>query len=56
MTAFLRRFNAPYAVPIHDALLSERGRKLYLTQADSLGGADTCIRDLGSGEPQEFRA
>jgi L-ascorbate metabolism protein UlaG (beta-lactamase superfamily) len=56
MTAFLRRFNAPYAVPIHDALLSDRGRGLYLTQAGNLGGADTEIRDLANGEPQEFRA
>lgn len=56
MTAFLRRFNAPYAVPVHDALLSDRGRRLYLTQAGSLGGADTAIRDLSDGEPQEFRA
>jgi L-ascorbate metabolism protein UlaG (beta-lactamase superfamily) len=55
MTAFLRRFNAPYAVPIHDALLSERGRTLYLTQAANLGGHDTRIRDLAGGEPEEFR-
>ena len=55
MTAFLRRFNAPYAVPVHDALLSERGRTLYLTQAGNLGGPDTQIRDLAGGEPQEFR-
>ena len=52
MTAFLRRFNALYAVPVHDALLSERGRNLYLTQANSLGGPDTQIRDLGSGGPE----
>lgn len=50
MTAFLRRFNAPLAVPIHDRLLNERGRNLYLSQADRLGGADTRIRDLaGAG-------
>jgi L-ascorbate metabolism protein UlaG (beta-lactamase superfamily) len=55
MTAFLRRFNAPHAVPVHDALLSERGRTLYLTQAGSLGGADTRIHDLAGGEPEEFR-
>ena len=55
MTGFLRRLNAPYAVPIHDALLSERGRALYLTQADNLGGQDTQIRDCGHGEPVEFR-
>lgn len=55
MTGFLRRVNPPYAVPIHDALLSERGRTLYLTQADNLGGQDTEIRDCGHGEPVEFR-
>lgn len=55
MTGFLRRFNAPYAVPIHDALLSGRGRALYLTQAGNLGGQDTEIRDCGHGEPVEFR-
>jgi L-ascorbate metabolism protein UlaG (beta-lactamase superfamily) len=55
MTGFLRRFNAPHAVPIHDGLLSERGRTLYLTQAANLGGHDTQIRDLADGEPAEFR-
>lgn len=56
MTAFLRRFNAPYAVPIHDGLLNDRGRTLYLTQAGNLGGRETQIRDLSSGDPEEFRA
>ncbi|MDF2145936.1 MBL fold metallo-hydrolase [Knoellia sp. p5-6-4] len=55
MTGFLRRFNAPHAVPIHDGLLNERGRTLYLTQAANLGGHDTQIRDLADGEPAEFR-
>ncbi len=55
MTGFLRRFNAPWAVPIHDGLLNERGRTLYLTQAGNLGGSDTEIRDCGHGEPVEFR-
>jgi L-ascorbate metabolism protein UlaG (beta-lactamase superfamily) len=55
MTGFLRRFNAPHAVPIHDALLSERGRALYLTQAANLGGEDTRIHDCANGEPVEFR-
>src|SRR5579885_411820 len=36
MTAFLRRLAAPHAVPVHDALLSEAGRALYLGQARSL--------------------
>lgn len=48
MTGFLRRLNPAVAVPIHDALLSEQGRALYLGQADSLGGADTEIRDLAA--------
>ena len=51
MTAFLRRFNAPYAVPIHDALLSDRGRSL-LTQASNLGGADTEIETSRTASPR----
>lgn len=54
MTAFLRRLNPAVAVPIHDALLSEQGRALYLGQADSLGGADTEIRDLAARGAVEF--
>lgn len=54
MTAFLRRLNAPYAVPVHDGLLNERGRSLYLTQASTLGGEDTEIRDLAGGAPADF--
>ena len=46
MTGFLRRLNPPVAVPIHDGLLNESGRELYLGQARSLGGADTDVRDL----------
>lgn len=46
MTGFLRRLNPATAVPIHDGLLNDQGRELYLRQADSLGGADTEIRDL----------
>ncbi len=54
MTAFLRRLNPPYAVPIHDALLARLGRDLYLSQARSLGGADTEIRDLAGAGPVQF--
>lgn len=46
MTSFLRRFGSPHAVPVHDALLSERGRALYLGQAARLGSPDTRIHDL----------
>ncbi len=54
MTGFLRRLAAPHAIPIHDALLSELGRTLYLTQAGNLGSKDTQVHDLAGGEPQEF--
>jgi L-ascorbate metabolism protein UlaG (beta-lactamase superfamily) len=54
MTAFLRRVAAPHAVPVHDALLSEVGRGLYLTQAGNLGSPDTRIHDLAGGRPEEF--
>ncbi len=54
MTAFLRRLAAPHAFPIHDALLSELGRALYLSQAGSLGCPDTDIRDLRGAGPVTF--
>ncbi len=46
MTGYLRRLAAPSAIPIHDALLSPTGRRLYLSQAAALGSADTRIHDL----------
>ncbi|NHA70340.1 MBL fold metallo-hydrolase [Phycicoccus flavus] len=46
MTGFLRRLGAPRAVPIHDALLKEAGRNLYLGQARDLGSERTEIVDL----------
>lgn len=50
MTAFLRRLAAPLAFPIHDGLLADVGRNLYLSQAGSLGAQGTEIRDLrGAG-------
>ena len=54
MTGFLRRLEAPHAIPIHDALLSELGRTLYLSQAGTLGSKETRIHDLAGGEPQQF--
>lgn len=56
MTAFLRRLNAPVAVPIHDGLLNATGRAGYLRQAGQLGGADTDIRDLAGQGPVELTA
>lgn len=56
MTAFLRRLGAPHAVPVHDALLSDRGRRIYLGQAAQLGSPDTEIHDLSDGKPAAFTA
>jgi len=56
MTAFLRRLAAAHAVPVHDALLSETGRGLYLGQAGNLGSPDTRIHDLAGGRSEEFAA
>lgn len=56
MTAFLRSLAAPRAVPIHDRLLSEAGRGLYLGQAGRLGCADTQIVDLAGRGAQDFTA
>ena len=41
---FVRRIGAPRMVPIHDALLSETGRELYLRQIGNLGGQNTDLR------------
>jgi L-ascorbate metabolism protein UlaG (beta-lactamase superfamily) len=54
MTDFLRRLAAPHAVPVHDGLLNDTGRRLYLNQAGQLGSPDTRIHDLGDGRPQDF--
>lgn len=54
MTAFLRTHAAAHAVPVHDALLSDVGRRLYLGQAGNLGSPDTRIHDLSDGRSQEF--
>ncbi|WP_406831191.1 MBL fold metallo-hydrolase [Pedococcus sp. KACC 23699] len=55
MTGFLRRLAAPHAIPIHDALLSEVGRTLYLTQAGNLGSPSTQIHDLAGGQSAQFQ-
>ncbi len=54
MTAFLRRIAAPDAIPVHDGLLSAVGRRLYLSQAGSLGNPDTRIHDLADAGPVAF--
>ena len=54
MTGFLRRLAAPHAVPVHDGLLRERGRALYLGQAGQLGHPGTRIHDLAGHGAAEF--
>ena len=56
MTGFLRRFAAPHAIPVHDALLSGVGRALYLSQAGNLGSKATEIHDLAGGHSHQFTA
>ena len=56
MTAFLRRHRAPHAVPVHDGLLKNKGRELYLGQAERLGSPTTRIHDLAGAGAMEFRA
>jgi L-ascorbate metabolism protein UlaG (beta-lactamase superfamily) len=56
MTAFLRRLAAPHAIPVHDGLLNDNGRQLYLSQAGNLGSKETQIHDLADGSRREFRA
>jgi L-ascorbate metabolism protein UlaG (beta-lactamase superfamily) len=52
--AFAARIAPRFCVPIHDALLSEIGRKLYLSQVRSLGPPTMEIRDLADGVPTDF--
>ena len=54
MVAFLRRLDAPDAVPVHDGLLQPRGRAIYLSQAGSLGPDRTRIHDLAGAGAAEF--
>ncbi|WP_106296061.1 MBL fold metallo-hydrolase [Knoellia remsis] len=53
-TGFLRRLNPPAAIPIHDGLLSENGRTIYLAQADAMGGPRTRVHDLAGRGVVEF--
>jgi L-ascorbate metabolism protein UlaG (beta-lactamase superfamily) len=56
MTHLLRRLEASAAIPVHDALLSDLGRNLYLGHARNFGSPDTEIADLADGRPREFTA
>lgn len=50
---FVRAVDPRVAFPIHDALLSERGRALYMRQLTALSHTD--VHDLFGAGPQEFR-
>ena len=52
--AFARRIQPRIVVPIHDVLLSDIGRKLYLSQLQSLGPQSMDLRDLSDGAPVDF--
>lgn len=54
MTAYLRRFDAPVAFPVHDGILSDAGRGIFLTHAQNLGGERTEVRDLRGAGPTAF--
>ncbi|MBC7560444.1 MAG: MBL fold metallo-hydrolase [Dermatophilaceae bacterium] len=49
--AFAARISPRVCVPIHDALLSDLGRRLYLSQVQSLGPQTMQVRDLADGAP-----
>jgi L-ascorbate metabolism protein UlaG (beta-lactamase superfamily) len=49
--AFAQRISPRVVVPIHDALLSDIGRGLYLSQVQRFGPEDMELRDLSDGVP-----
>ena len=52
--AFAQRISPRVSVPIHDVLLSDVGRQLYLSQAQAFGPEGMEVRDLSDGVPVEF--
>jgi L-ascorbate metabolism protein UlaG (beta-lactamase superfamily) len=52
--AFAHRISPRVFVPIHDALLSPVGRRLYLSQAQSFGPEGMDMRDLSDGLAVDF--
>ncbi|MBA3310930.1 MAG: MBL fold metallo-hydrolase [Nocardioidaceae bacterium] len=51
---FVRRIAPRFAVPIHDALLAEAGRRMYLGHVLDFGPDGMEVRDLHDGRPAEF--
>jgi len=52
--AFARRISPRVCIPIHDALLSDVGRRLYLSHVGSFGPDDMEVRDLSDGVTVDF--
>ena len=52
--AFARRISPRVSIPIHDALLSAVGRRLYLSQMQSFGPEGMQVRDLSDGAPEDI--
>jgi L-ascorbate metabolism protein UlaG (beta-lactamase superfamily) len=50
--AFTRAVKPRIAVPVHDGLLNQRGRGLYLRQLTALGGTE--VRDLAGAGPVQL--
>jgi L-ascorbate metabolism protein UlaG (beta-lactamase superfamily) len=52
--AFAQRISPRFCIPIHDALLSEIGRALYVSQVESFGPDGMQVCDLSDGTAHEF--
>lgn len=48
---FLRRVAAPVEVPVHDGLLNDEGRSMYLMHASKFGPTKSQVRDLSDRNP-----
>jgi L-ascorbate metabolism protein UlaG (beta-lactamase superfamily) len=53
-TGFAARISPRVCIPIHDALLSGIGRRLYVSQVKTFGPEGMELRDLSDGIPGEF--
>jgi len=51
---FAQRISPRFCVPIHDGLLSDIGRRLYLSQVQTLGPQTMAVHDLSDGAPFDF--
>jgi L-ascorbate metabolism protein UlaG (beta-lactamase superfamily) len=53
---FVSRISPRYAVPVHDALLNDTGRGLYLTHVERFVPSATTVQDLSGGLPWDVPA